>query len=253
MVRRLLIVMISVITTTYVHAQLLESDTSKWYFRGEGGLNWSGGNVERLLIRADIQAKHVDTTWGFVTYHNYMYGNWGKMTTENDYLSRNFLYLFPKRRLYPYMMVWLERNFRRRIDFRYQVGPGITGVLWRKPKVLLKLSTTATYEATDFTSNIILSDGTVATAPINVWRLTARAYGKLTPFNAPLHIGYEFWFQQSLAQSQNYRYYIEGLAEYRWAKHVAFKSQISLSHEQLTLRSFKKTDWYWTLGFSYTY
>jgi hypothetical protein len=253
MVRRLLIVFFSVITTPLIHAQLLESDTSKCYFRSESGLNWSGGNIERLLVRADIQVKHVDTTWGFVTYHNYMYGNWGKMTTENDYLSRNFLYLLPKRRLYPYMMVWLERNFRRRIDYRYQVGPGVTGVLLRKPKVLLKLSTTATYEATDFTPNVILSDGSSAISPVNVWRLTARAYGKLTPFNAPLHIGYEFWFQQSLAHSQNYRYNVEGLAEYRWAKHIAFKSQISLSHEQLTFRSFKKTDWYWTLGFSYTH
>ena len=47
-------------------------------------------------------------------------------------------------------MGWIETNLRRRIGFRYQIGPGASWRVWQSEGHLAKLSLTGTYESTQY-------------------------------------------------------------------------------------------------------
>lgn len=234
-----------------VFAQLAEQDTARWYYRTDAGLNFSVGNVNRFFTRTDFQLKHIDTTWGLASVHSYMYGTFGKLLTENDYLTKNFIYLFPKKRFYPYFKIWIESNFRRKIDMRYQAGPGGTWVALRKNGHVLKLSTTLTYESTAFHPGTLLSDESLSSQKVNVWRGIGRVYGYHPLWNKRIQLMYELLYQQSLEKANNYRYYCDVGLECPLSKRLFLRSHLFLSHEELTLKFLKKTDYYWTVGLSF--
>lgn len=234
-------------------AQLLEQDTTDWSATLAGSFFLSTGNVDRLLLRADAAVKHLGRGWGFSAEQTYQYGTFGAFQTENDLFSRNFLYYQPRRKLYPYAMVWLESNFRKRIDFRYQVGPGITWKVLDTQHSLIKLSLTGTYERTDFAGNDFVHADPQSSQVIETLRLTGRLYGAHKLFHDRLSLLYEGWFQQSDRFRSNYRFHTNVVMQVPISRTLALQSRLNYLYEHVVLRGVSPGDLYLTAGIQATF
>ncbi|MEZ4961124.1 MAG: DUF481 domain-containing protein [Saprospiraceae bacterium] len=234
-----------------LQAQLLERDTARWSFALASSFFISKGNVDRLLWKSDASLKHLGPGWGASTDNTYLYGSFGGFKTERDFFSRNFLYLQPKKRIYPYLMGWLEKNLRRKIDFRYQLGPGATWVALKKESHALKFSLTATYEHTDFNSNDFLNAEPQSSDVIETWRLTGRLFGYHGLWKDRLRLQYEFWYQQSLQHGDNYRYHTDVSIQAPLSKAFSVKINLNYSFENVVLRGVKQGDLFWTMGLNF--
>ncbi len=90
------------------YAQLTESDTLQLACRLNVTGSWITGNVDRLLINTHAELSHTGKVIGAKTVTSYTYGTIFRNETENDIFSRNFIYLHPRAKVYPYAMVWLQ-------------------------------------------------------------------------------------------------------------------------------------------------
>jgi len=232
-------------------AQLAEQDTARWgYSLGTSGMLITG-NVERFLWTSTGELRHVAPAWGFITTNTYQYGTIFKNKTEDDLISRNFVYLYPKRRWYPYQMTWLERNWRRRIEHRYQIGLGGTWVAIRQSEHILKLSLTGTYESTNFRGDRFANYPDSQTNTINTWRATARVFGYNVIGKSNLRLRYEAWVQPSLEDVDNFRYHLEGVVSLPLGVRFSLQSAVNHTFERIVLEGVRQRDLIWTFGLSF--
>ena len=135
----------------FVSAQINESDSLK--VKASLSLTglWQSGNVETLILRGrtDLSVRPWKK-WVFKTTNSYVYQAFDKDKADSDFLSLNFLYFNPERRLYPQILGFVSTNFRREIAQRYLVGAGATYQIIKGDKSWLKTSLTLEYEDTDF-------------------------------------------------------------------------------------------------------
>jgi hypothetical protein len=232
-------------------AQLNESDSIPWQIKFNSTASVLDGNVARTLLLNRIEISHSNARWGVSTRNDYQYGRTFYKLTENDVISSNFLYLKPLSNVYPYVMGLVETNLRRKIDFRYQVGPGVSWNVVNKKPSLVKLSLTGTYENTRFGGTIFDDEKYNGSNVIETWRLTGRIFGKHS-FKNKVRVSYEFWWQQSLSEQINYRYHTEEAIEFPIAKHIAFRTAVRYSYENIELLGLKPFDLFWTYGFTIT-
>jgi hypothetical protein len=252
MVRKyLLSVFLSTISLTFALAQLNESDSIRWQIKFNATGSVLDGNVARTLLLNRFEVANANKNWGVSTHNDYQYGRTRYILTESDVISYNYFYLNPLSKVYPYVMGLLETNLRRKIEFRYQVGPGVSWNVINSNSSLLKLSTTATYENTRFGGTLFDDEKYSGSNIIETWRLTGRLFGKHILQNK-MRVSYEFWWQQSLNESINYRYHTEGAIEFPVAKHIAFRTAVRYSYENIELIGLKPFDLYWTYGFTIT-
>jgi Protein of unknown function, DUF481 len=232
-------------------AQLNESDSIQWQIKFNSTASVLDGNVARTLLLNRLEVAHANKNWGVSTRNDYQYGRTRYILTENDVISYNFFYLKPLNKVYPYVMGLLETNLRRKIDFRYQVGPGVSWNIVSKKPSLIKLSATATYENTRYGGTIFDDEIYNGSNTIETWRLTGRLFGKHT-LPSKLKISYEFWWQQSLNEQVNYRYHTEEAIEFPITKHIAFRTAVRYSYENIELIGLKPFDLFWTYGLTIT-
>ncbi len=232
-------------------AQLLESDTARISYALGSSLYLSRGNVDRFLWRNEVSVKHIRKEIGLSTENTYIYGTFGGRQTENDISSRNFLYLTPKNSMYPYMMLWIESHFRKQIDLRYQIGPGISWNVWEKPEHLIKLSLTGTYEVSDFDGSDFQIIGNQNSSVISTWRLTGRIYASHHLLQRKLNMMWEIWYQPSIESIDNYRYNIHTLWQVPISKSLYFFLRLDYSYEHVALVRISQDDLIWTVGFNF--
>lgn len=233
-------------------AQLNESDSLRFQVRFTSAGSLLEGNVARLLLLNKLELARANETWGFSSRNDYQYGTTFHRRTENDVLSFNYLYYRPLARVYPYLMVLAETNWRRRIDFRYQVGPGLTWNVLARKEHILKLSATVSYERTLYRDTTYEDERYNGSRTIETMRLTGRLYGRHKLADDKLRVHYEFWFQQSLAYRPNYRYFSEASLELPLSKKVAFRLGARYTYEHIELLGLKPYDLYATYGITLT-
>jgi hypothetical protein len=232
-------------------AQLTESDTLKLGYKIAVNGSWITGNVERLIINNNLDLSHVGKSIGLKTSNSYTYGKIFKRETENDIFSRNFLYLNPRKRLYPYAMLWLQNSTRQRIEFRYQAGVGVTYGLIRQTNHHLKISTTITHEKTRYDGEIFFQDPKNLTKNIvDNWRSTFRLLGEHKLFKGKIRAHYETWYQPALDDRNNWRYFLNAALELPISKHISFRSSLIYSHDNIVLTNIKRDDKIVTFGLS---
>lgn len=232
-------------------AQLAERDTARWgYSLATSGMLITG-NVERFLWTSTGELRHVQPVWGFITTNTYQYGTIFNNKTEDDIISKNFIYLHPKKRWYPYQMTWLERNWRRKIDHRYQIGLGSTWIAIRKSKHILKLSLTGTYESTNFRGDQFENYPDGETNTINTWRATMRIFGNNVIGKSNLRLRYEAWVQPSVEDADNFRYHLEGVVSLPVGARFSLQSAVNHSFEHVVLEGVRQRDLIWTFGVSF--
>lgn len=106
-------------------AQINESDSVR--FHGLFSLTgaWQEGNAEVLIVRGKAEASWRPVkNWVLKTQNAYLYQEFFNNKADEDIYSRNFLYLRPENRVYPFVLQLIQTNFRRKINYRYFTGLG---------------------------------------------------------------------------------------------------------------------------------
>lgn len=153
-------------------------------------------------------------------------------------------------KIYPYLMLLFETNYRREIKFRYQAGPGISLNLINGRNNFLRLSLTGTYENTQYGDVNFNHTSDTLSNTISTLRTTGRIFGRYGIVKDKLNFLYELWFQQSLNMKKNSRLYYENILEVPVSKHVSFRSTLRYTHESVHLKGLKPWDLFWVFGLS---
>ena len=235
------------------YAQLIESDTLRFGYRLNVNGSWITGNVERLLVNTNLELSHVGETVGLKSSTSYLYGTIFSNKTEDDIFSRNFIYLYPRARFYPYAMFWVQNSKRQQIKFRYQAGFGATYGVFQLAEHHVKLSGTVTYEETRY-------DGTDFTVEpenldidnVTAWRATWRLLGEHHFAGNRLRLHYETWYQPALGDRTNWRYYLNAALDIPFTRHFSLRTALLYTHEQIVLTNIKRDDKILTFGLNWS-
>lgn len=239
--------------STILNGQNNESDMDSLKVKANLSLTglWQSGNVETLIFRAKCDINIVPwKNWVFKTKNSYVYQEFDKDKADEDILSLNYLYINPKRKVYPLFLGFVSTNFRREIDLRYLYGAGVTFEVLKKDKDWMKFSLTSEYERTFFKqSNFNIpeynGDETISTLRGTFW-----INGKHYTFKDKLILTYESYFQPSLEESDNYRWQADLGIEFPVWKFLNFKINYLYTFESLVISDQEREDQFLTLGFT---
>jgi hypothetical protein len=237
--------------STFVSAQINESDTLKVKANLSLTGFYQGGNVETLIFRAksDFSFKPLKK-WVFKTQNSFVYQEFNKEKADADILSLNFLYFNPERKIYPLVLAILSTNFRREIDFRYLLGAGVNFQILTTKNSWLKFAISSEYEKTDFAKadfNRAEYDGNQS---INTFRGTFWVNGKYKLFKKKVIVTHEFYVQPSLEQSNNFRWQADVGLELPLWKFLNFKINYLHTFESIVIQNQKQKDNILTFGFT---
>jgi hypothetical protein len=229
-------------------AQLTEADTLAFGWKATAAGSWLSGNIDRLVLLSSAEVARVRPTWAFRSANTHQLGYWGSLNTENDLLARQFAYLYPHRRIYPYAMLWLETNKRQAMDFRLQAGPGLTVVVVRRPGHVVKVSGTLTYEHAWFARATFTDPDYAGRQAFGLVRGSWRVFGQHTAGARHLRLRYEVWGQHAFQDAANYRLRAEAALEYTFHRLLAFRLGVVHQYEAITLAGLKPRDTFATIG-----
>lgn len=239
----LFLVLLLVACSHFASGQMTESDTLRFGYRGSVTGSWITGNVERLIVNSNLEVSHMSKTVGVKSSNTYTYGTIFKRETENDVFSRNFFYLFPRRRLYPYVMLWLQNSARQQIEFRYQAGVGLSYSIVRQKNNQLKVSATFSREETRYRGDVFfIQPREVQGRTVPAWRGTVRLLGHHQLVRNHLRLFYETWYQPAWNDPNNWRYFASASLEMPISKRVSFRSSLLYTHDNIVLLPIKRDD-----------
>ena len=232
-------------------AQINESDSLK--IKADLSITgfWQGGNVETLIFRTKSGVTYKPwEKWVLKTQNSYVYQEFGKVKADADFLSLNFLYFNPEKKVYPQLLGFLCTHLPREINARSLLGGGVTVQLYKKDKNWLKCSVTTEYEQTNFNNtnfNINAYDGM---DEINTWRGTIWVSGKYYLFKDKLIFSHESYMQPSLEEKNNYRWQADMALELPIWKFLNFKVNYLHTFESIVVQNQKREDQFLTFGFT---
>ena len=210
---------------------------------------WQGGNVEALIFRAASGISYKPwEKWVIKTQNSYVYQEFGKEKADADFLSLNFLYFNPEKKIYPQILSFFSTNFRREINVRSLIGAGVTWQAYKKGKNWLKLSLTSEYEQTNFNNtdfNINTYDGN---DEINTFRATVWVNGKYYLIKDKVILNHECYIQPSLEEINNYRWRADFGLEFPIWKFLNFKVNYLHTFESIVIENQKREDHFLTFG-----
>jgi hypothetical protein len=239
----------------FTFAQINESDTLN--FKADLSLSgfWQGGNVETLIFRAKSGMTFKPwKKWVFKTTNSYVFQEFGGDKADSDFLSLNFLYINPERKFYPQFFGIASTNFRREIDIRTLYGAGVTYQVIQKKsdknKNWLKMSLTGEYEQTKFKRADFNLTEYNNDRNINTFRTTLWVNGKYNLFKKKMILSHEMYFQPSLEQSNNFRWWADLAMEFPLWKHLNFKINYLRTYENIVIAGQQQEDEFLTFGFT---
>ncbi len=235
----------------FVSAQINESDSLKVKASLSFTGLWQSGNVETLILRGrtDFSIKPWKK-WVFKNTNSYVYQAFNKDKADSDFLSLNFLYFNPEKRLYPQVLGFLSTNFRREIAQRYLFGAGATYQIIQGDKNWLKASLTFEYEDTDFRQSMFNKAQFNGSRSINTFRSTIWLSGKYELFKKKMILKHQSYYQPSLEDSDNYRWQADLSAEFPIWKYLNFKVNYLRTFESIVIQGQEEQDEFLTFGFT---
>lgn len=233
-----------------VNAQLTDGDTMKLAGKLSLTGNFTGGNVKRYLLNTGIEVVHTGRRVSIKSSSQYVWGKFFRNKTENDILSRNFIYLCPSHRVYPFLMIWLEGSVRRRVSFRNQYAAGFTFKPVYRSNHKIKTSLSLSYDNSLYAAAKFINYDDTNSRRINIWRIIGRVNGIHLLFGGKCKIQYEAWLQPSLQNSKNIRWHTETHFEFPLHKNISFRTGLTYFYDNVTVVTAKQYDWWWTTGLS---
>ena len=233
-------------------AQINESDTVKFQVRANLTGNYQRGNVEVLTVRSRLDFVYSPITdFVFKSQNSNLYQDIYAKKADNDIFSRNYYYHKPQNKVYAFAIGYISANYRRKIDFRYFAGPGITLQLRRTKNHVLKLSASAVYEQTKFSKSLYNYSEYNDSYKINVWRGTLYLSGWSYVFENRLRLYYDAYWQPALDKNYNYRTQFDLGADLPIWKGLSFNALYSFTHENVVIATVKQEDQILTFGVAY--
>ena len=232
-------------------AQLNESDTLKFGYKFTTTGLIQSGNVRQVVLSSGLDILHYSPVISLRSINSNVYQTFYGVKTDENFISKNFVYYAYQNSVYPYIMTWLETNYRRKIGFRYQIGPGISFRVLNTKNQLLKLSLTSTYEHSEFSKVFAFENYNKISDEINTWRVTSRLFGRTSIVENNLQLNYEFWFQQSIQDANNYRFHYQSNLVFSLSKKLNILAAIDGSYENIIPIGVKHDDFKFTFGISY--
>ncbi|MCZ4409036.1 DUF481 domain-containing protein [Cryomorphaceae bacterium 1068] len=213
---------------------------------------FQSGNVETIIFRAksDIAYKPWNK-WLFNNRNSYLYQEFDRDKADLDIVSLNFLYFTPDATWSPLLIGIISSNFRRKIDLRTILGAGVTYELLRDKEDMLKFSVSSEYESTNFSRSRFNLEEYNGSESINTLRGTFWINGKHYLFEKKLIAGYEAYFQQSLEESNNFRWQADLSLEMPISKFINFKVNYLHTYESIVVADQKQQDRFLTFGFTF--
>lgn len=235
----------------FLSAQINESDSLQLKASLSFTGLWQSGNVETLILRSrtDFSIRPWKK-WVYKNTNSYVYQAFDKDKADSDFLSLNFLYFNPERRLYPQVLGFISTNFRREIGLRYLIGAGATYQIIKGNKSWLKASLTLEHEQTDFKRNMFNNMEYNGSSTINTWRSTLWISGNYEMFKKKVVLKHQSYYQPSLEDSENYRWQIDLSAEFPIWKFLSFKINYLRTFESIVIQDQKEEDQFLTFGFN---
>ncbi len=231
--------------------QIDESDTLGLQYRAALTGNLQSGNLEALTAVARLELSAAPTRhWAVKTQNNARYQAFFGRKADNDFNSQNFVYLGQQQRWYPFGMVFLATNFRRKIDFRWFAGPGLTWQALNTQGQTIKLSLATVYESSQFAGQAYTQPAYDGSNRIRTWRVTCRLYGQHRLPGNRFRWSYEAYFQPAFDRSDNYRWLADLSAEATIWKGLAFTAHFLYTYENVTPIPVRQKDLILTFGFS---
>ena len=83
----------------------------------------------------------------------------------------------PQGRVYPFAIAYVSTNFRRKIEYRYFAGAGVTWQVVKTRPWVLKLSASAVHESTQFDGTVYNRSEYDGKGKISLWRGTLHTAG----------------------------------------------------------------------------
>lgn len=235
-----------------IQAQLNESDTARFQFRGTVSGNYQQGNVEVLNIKTKIEFSiSAQGKWVFKSQNSSLYQAFYSKEADNDIFSRNYLYYKPQQKIYPFAIAYISTNFRRNINNRYFTGAGITLQAVRTNDMTLKFSLSAVYEATKFKSSVYNDARYNGADKIDLWRGTLYAGGWNYLFEKHIRLFYDAYWQPAFNNASNYRNQIDIGADLPVWKGLSFTALYSFTHENVVINNIQQDDKILTFGLAY--
>jgi hypothetical protein len=232
-------------------AQLNESDTLKLKANLSLSGLYQGGNVETIIFRAKNEVTYKPLKrWVFKTTNSYIYQEFGKTKADEDILSLNFLSFNADKRLYPQILGFFSTNFRRKIDYRYLVGTGVTYQILTKEKNWLKTAISSEFERTNFNETSFNVSQYNGLSSIETFRATLWLNGKHHLFKGKVIFGHQSYFQPSIEESDNYRWSTDLSLEFPLLKYLNFKINYLHTVESVVIANQKESDQFLTFGFT---
>ncbi len=223
-----------------VYAQL--TDTTKVQYRLSASGNIAKGNIDRVILNSEASGAFVNDKWGISSRNTFFYFENREVKADADFLSRNFIYVTPKRRLYPYLMFWQESNFRRKIEGRYQAGFGGSYSLLQNDGSRMKLSLSLTHEETRFVRGKFEGNTDTTSNRVRLNRLTLRLVGTHTFKSSNAKVSYEIWEQTALRSRLEPRFYGELNLDIPIIKHLSFRTTLLYAYEDRVYERVKEQD-----------
>ena len=249
--KRIIPVIIFLLSLGKSFAQLNESDTLKYQLRATLTGNFQSGNVNLTVVRSKLDftfSPHRD--WVFKTQNSSLYQSFAAKA-DNDIFSRNYLYFKAKNTIYPFGIAYISTNYRRKIDSRFFVGAGATWRIVKNENTSLKLSAGTVYESTRFNGSDFNFAEYKGSNEINVWRGTF--YSSFSSFilEKRLRIFYEAFWQPAFDNRNNYRTEVDFGLEFPVYKGLSFNVLYGFSHENVVTLKEKQDDRILTFGVGY--
>lgn len=249
---RFLFFLIAGFCSSALFAQLNESDTLLLQYRVALTGHIQTGNLEaRALVgRLDLSVAPTDR-WAIKTQNTARHQAFYGKKADNDFGSQNFVYLGQRQAVYPFAMAFLSGNYRRKIDFRWFAGPGLTWQALRRPGQVLKISLAGVYETTRFAGQLYNFPEYNGDDRIGVWRATARVNGQHRILEKKLRLSYEAYIQPAFNRSNNYRWLLDAMLEVPLWKGLNVAAHFLYTHENVVIDSVKPDDLIFTFGLTF--
>ncbi len=234
--------------TPHLGAQLNKLDSTRLIIKLSSSGSLLEGNVSRFLLVNRMDMNYANTSWAFSNRTDYQYGQRNHELSENDIVIYNFFYYKPVKKVYSFLMTIVETNYRRKIQLRYQAGPGISWTAIKHPDHLFRVSLTATWEKTSYRRPAFENLSDTSSRKLTTLRIIPRLYGIHTLFKNRIHLIYECWWQQSTSSTRNYRFFLEQGLEIPLLKHIDLKTTLRYTYENVRIKNLKPYDLFWVFG-----
>jgi hypothetical protein len=249
---RIGLLMVFVMHCCTVLAQLNESDTVRLQIRFGLTGNYQTGNVDVLAIRSKLDFVYATgLAFVFKTQNSSLYQSFYGNKADNDVFSRNYLYYHPQRIVYPFAMAYISANFRRKIDFRFFTGLGLTWQLIQTKVHVLKLSGSVVYETTNFSGKVFNQDAFNGNSTVELLRGTVYMAGWNYVLDKKIRLFYDAFWQPQFSNAKNYRTQLDLGLDFPVWKGFALAISYTFTHENLVIKGVRPDDRLLSFGIAY--